>query len=556
MGYVDETGWHYVKQSNKPVRIKPGVNYTVTVAINGNNVTVAVAGVNWFSYDYTPQLDSRGDLIPMNAGMVGVGMDGSRGRVDNFAVQILPPDWTLDVTDDFIAMAELPRQVQSMAWMESSGKLIGSAGASEPAVQTVELGVGLKSSSVLEMEVDLSTAGSSGFIFDRYGPDDYKFIALDTANDAVILGHATAGDGRVTDASFAVPLDAGLTHHLQITLQGAGATIRVDGVIVAEYEFNLALVDGGFGVIVFDGSATFDNLRVATDDDAFNAAMVLSAQSARLVTSDETVEPLDAGQVEALYDAALEDWAESGLVTQGQIAALADVELIVTVLEGASVARATEGGQILLDVTAAGAGWFLDWTPETDDDLGSGVDMLTVLRHEIGHLLGDGHGDIEIMDSDIDTATRIGVDGSISTSGDTEYQDPGVQPTDDTDSDVLATMTSGMATILPSEYDDLTAMAVDEGAVLLSGDTSATTTRGNKAGDRRLVSVGQGYVFDPATGTLIDAADAELLFAAENRAGTVTVVALTAAAVASRSAAPAKETDGLRFRLNRWLRRA
>jgi len=42
MGYVDENGWHYLVQSNKPVQMSANKNYDVLVAVNGNNVTVQV----------------------------------------------------------------------------------------------------------------------------------------------------------------------------------------------------------------------------------------------------------------------------------------------------------------------------------------------------------------------------------------------------------------------------------------------------------------------------------------------------------------------------------
>ena len=40
MGYRDATGWHQVVQSNKPVQLKPDIQYDVLVAVNGTNVTV------------------------------------------------------------------------------------------------------------------------------------------------------------------------------------------------------------------------------------------------------------------------------------------------------------------------------------------------------------------------------------------------------------------------------------------------------------------------------------------------------------------------------------
>jgi hypothetical protein len=62
----------------------------------------------------------------------------------------------------------------------------------------------------------------------------------------------------------------------------------------------------------------------------------------------------------------------------------------------------TAANRVALDVTAAGRGWFVDATPgddseyvsvaaglrASDDRAAHGVDLLTVVLHEFGHLLG------------------------------------------------------------------------------------------------------------------------------------------------------------------------
>src|SRR5690606_18890885 len=103
---------------------------------------------------------------------------------------------------------------------EASGTLTGTANGTAPAVQTVDLGVELQSNSTLEMEVDIQTEGTAGFIFDRYDALHYKFVALDVAGDRVIVGHATADDGMVIDASYAFELGANLENRLKVTMQG------------------------------------------------------------------------------------------------------------------------------------------------------------------------------------------------------------------------------------------------------------------------------------------------------------------------------------------------
>ena len=86
-------------------------------------------------------------------------------------------------------------------------------------------------------------------------------------------------------------------------------------------------------------------------------------------------------------------------------------------LGGATLGLATDH-TIWLDDNAAGWGWFLDRTPWEDSEFTTPgnqgeqyrMDLLTVLEHEIGHLLGHDHEEGGAMQETLDAGTRRKID--------------------------------------------------------------------------------------------------------------------------------------------------
>ncbi len=91
----------------------------------------------------------------------------------------------------------------------------------------------------------------------------------------------------------------------------------------------------------------------------------------------------------------------------------------ITDLPDLELARYVDG-QILIDYNAAGHGWFIDRTPGddreyTDDGVllvarngsAAGMDLLSVIEHELGHAAGAGHDDEGLMSESLAAGTRI-----------------------------------------------------------------------------------------------------------------------------------------------------
>ena len=129
---------------------------------------------------------------------------------------------------------------------------------------------------------------------------------------------------------------------------------------------------------------------------------------------------LQSGQLEPIVAAAEARWSASG-VAPAMIERLKQTRIVVTDLPAGYLAL-TEGNQILLSRDATGFRWFVDPTPAVDEEfarLGAGselnamdpkavdrIDLLTVVEHEMGHILGLGDLDASL---DLLMSDQLGV---------------------------------------------------------------------------------------------------------------------------------------------------
>jgi hypothetical protein len=195
-------------------------------------------------------------------------------------------------------------------------------------------------------------------------------------------------------------------------------------------------------VRVFDGTSTailkfsqpFPNSFAGG---TFLAGKTSSTQSLHLTAvsasaSVPQVSNLTLSDAKAVATSVSTRFAASG-ATAEMLAKLASLEIIITDLPGTSLGLARKGA-VILDVNAGGLGWFVDRTPNIDEEFSLGsngvvrataaaplgpVDLLTVLAHELAHQLGFhdlplGTGNNSLMSLMLPPSVRRATDDQIS----------------------------------------------------------------------------------------------------------------------------------------------
>jgi CARDB/Matrixin len=115
---------------------------------------------------------------------------------------------------------------------------------------------------------------------------------------------------------------------------------------------------------------------------------------------------LDQLLIQEVRRVAIAEWASVG-ITAADRALLETVQITVTDLPSQILGQAN-GYQILVDDDGAGVGWDTDLTPLANISTGKQqVDLLTLVTHEFGHILGLGHSAQGIMAATLPIGVRV-----------------------------------------------------------------------------------------------------------------------------------------------------
>src|SRR5262249_31384938 len=135
-----------------------------------------------FTYTYGPRVID-GENNGLNKGFIGFGSNQSRGTLDNIKLQVVPPQTTLDETEDFNdGNANLYTGTPTTGtWAPTPAdqRFSGTSTATGTAVKGLDLGAGQQAETYVTYTAQVKTGAMAGLMLDGYLVNDFKFVAID-----------------------------------------------------------------------------------------------------------------------------------------------------------------------------------------------------------------------------------------------------------------------------------------------------------------------------------------------------------------------------------------
>lgn len=251
--------------------------------------------------------------------------------------------------------------------------------------------------------LDTSFGGGNGYVL--LDVDGTTTQTNETAKDIVIQA-----DGRIVVAGNEYSVVAGVDGPSSVMVARFNSdgtpdtTFGIGGIKLAAPPTGHDFLNLQMGVALQSNG----NIIVAGNDrDGTNAypmlmrfygtSTPLRAASTPTITNTQTI---TLAQAQPLLTEAIARWQSAGF----NVSSLSNINLRIADLPGTTIGQA-QGYTITLDTNAAGWGWFVDKTPKSNSEFRTPgnqgeqglMDLLTVLEHEVGHVLGFEHQQSGLM---------------------------------------------------------------------------------------------------------------------------------------------------------------
>jgi hypothetical protein len=282
IGHRNATGW--IVDATKNMQLKDDTGYNLLLSINGNTAVLVIdnSSTNVLSFTFAARVID-GYSFTLNSGLVGIGGNGARARIDNVRVQVLPPTITLNHNETFADnQANILLGAQVGTWAVSTAGAVGTVNATL-GYAAFNSNLGLRASSVLMFDTTVKTgvAGtSSGIVFDFYDTDNFKFAAIVAGTNQLVIGHKTKA-GWTIDVTTTVSqtIAPNTNYDLAATFKGTTVSVLLNPSTLANgqqvslasvgYVFNAVVTDGQAGLFARGGTSTFVKYTVKSDDAKF-----------------------------------------------------------------------------------------------------------------------------------------------------------------------------------------------------------------------------------------------------------------------------------------------
>jgi hypothetical protein len=364
---------------------------------SGNDVLYGDTGDDLLNGGYT----TPGGAVGYDVLLGGGGKDTLNDGFPSF-LPTPPRPLTFLVSSDYSTPMAAHVSNLSGAWSQV-GDAFQTSAYSNPSLSILKFAPGL--SNYVDYQATVTVRGVAGLVFDYKSPYDYKFAAVvsgdfQTAGQVIIGQFSGSRVSTLSSVPFAVR--SGASVRMGLVLSGSTVTVYLNQTAVLARSFSPSIRSSPVGLMAQNGLNQFSQLVLRGDNPQATASSFPLNQLAAAAPAPDAppASVLTDAQLRSVVADAHSIWAS---LAPSAAPLLASVSFQITDLPGLSLGLTNESGtEILIDSTAAGFGWSLDTAPDaltaspyaaspyaaSGAPESPGMDLLTVVLHEMGHVLG------------------------------------------------------------------------------------------------------------------------------------------------------------------------